>query len=153
MLNDPIGPRLRTLRQGTGRTVASVAADAGLSVPYIANLENGRGNPTTNTLSRLAAALGTELSVDFTMPGGQRTTSAGTPTAPLSPALVRLSRGRRFRRTVTALAEASNKDPQEVSARLISAFNLLAETMGREPHEQDWWRVLDALVLVVDHPA
>jgi len=38
--------------------VASVAADAGLSVPYIANLENGRGNPTTAALARLAEALG-----------------------------------------------------------------------------------------------
>jgi transcriptional regulator with XRE-family HTH domain len=41
--------------------VASVAADAGLSVPYIANLENGRGNPTTAALTRLAEALGSAV--------------------------------------------------------------------------------------------
>ncbi len=39
-----IGRQLRARRTAAGRTVASVAADAGLSVPYIANLENGRGN-------------------------------------------------------------------------------------------------------------
>jgi transcriptional regulator with XRE-family HTH domain len=32
-----------------------------LSVPYIANLENGRGNPTAIALTRLAAALGMRL--------------------------------------------------------------------------------------------
>src|SRR5689334_24953011 len=37
--------------------------DAGLSVPYIANLENGRGNPTVAALDRLAEALGTRLEV------------------------------------------------------------------------------------------
>src|SRR2546430_150864 len=40
-----IGRQLRARRTAAGRTVASVAADAGPSVPYIANLENGRGNP------------------------------------------------------------------------------------------------------------
>src|SRR4051812_1812640 len=45
-----MGRQLRALRTAAGRTVASVAADAGLSVPYVANLENGRGNPTTTAL-------------------------------------------------------------------------------------------------------
>ena len=56
-----IGRQLRTRRTAAGRTVASVAADAGLSVPYIANLENGRGNPTVMALARLAGALGMRL--------------------------------------------------------------------------------------------
>ena len=58
-----IGRQLRARRTAAGRTVASVAADAGLSVPYIANLENGRGNPTTTALTRLAGALGMQLVV------------------------------------------------------------------------------------------
>ncbi|MFD9698204.1 helix-turn-helix domain-containing protein [Lentzea sp. NPDC059081] len=149
MPKEPIGPRLRALRQASGRTVASVAADAGLSVPYIANLENSRGNPTTSALSRLAAALGTELSIEFTAAG--ETTSTTTTPAPQS--VVRLSRTRRFRETVRALAEASGQDPADVSGRLITAFSVIAEAMGREPGEADWWRVLDALLLVAEHPA
>src|SRR5213594_520962 len=58
-----IGRQLRARRTAAGRTVASVATDAGLSVPYIANLENGRGNPTTAALTRLAGALGLRLVV------------------------------------------------------------------------------------------
>ena len=48
---------LRDRRKAAGRTIASVAVDAGLSVPYIANLENGRGNPTLSALDRLPAEL------------------------------------------------------------------------------------------------
>lgn len=145
MPNEPIGPRLRALRQASGRTVASVAADAGLSVPYIANLENGRGNPTTNALSRLAAALGTELSIEF---------GPSAPTAaPAPPSVVRLSRSKRFRATAAALAEKSGQDPRDVAARLISACGLLTEALGHEAGEHDWWRVLDALVLIAEHPA
>lgn len=58
-----LGGEFRALRVAAGRTVASVAVEAGLSVPYIANLENGRGNPTIGALSRLAAALGRRLVV------------------------------------------------------------------------------------------
>ncbi|MFD4637281.1 helix-turn-helix domain-containing protein [Lentzea sp. NPDC058436] len=145
MPNEPIGPRLRALRQASGRTVASVAADAGLSVPYIANLENGRGNPTTNALSRLAAALGTELSIEF---------GSGAPvaTGPVPQSVVKLSRSRRFQETVATLAR-SGEDSQEVAARLISACVLLSGALGREASEHDWWRVLDALVLIAEHPA
>jgi transcriptional regulator with XRE-family HTH domain len=146
--NEPIGPRLRALRQASGRTVASVAADAGLSVPYIANLENGRGNPTTNALGRLATALGTELSIEFTTSGA---TEATTRPAPQS--VVKLSRSRRFQASAAALAAASGQETHHVSARLIGAFGLLAEALGDEPGEHDWWRVLDALVLVAEHPA
>src|SRR5579864_3592424 len=65
-MEDPgLGHQLRVLRTAAGRTVASVAVDAGLSVPYIANLENGRGNPTLFALGRLASALGMKLSVSL----------------------------------------------------------------------------------------
>ncbi|ADB29482.1 transcriptional regulator, XRE family [Kribbella flavida DSM 17836] len=60
-----LGPEFRARRKAAGRTIASVAVDAGLSVPYIANLENGRGNPTLATLDRLATALGTHLRVEL----------------------------------------------------------------------------------------
>ena len=58
-----LGEILRDRRKAAGRTIASVAMDAGLSVPYIANLENGRGNPTLAALDRLATALGARLEV------------------------------------------------------------------------------------------
>ena len=83
-----------------GRTVASVAAEAGLSVPYIANLENGRGNPTTTALTRLAGALGMRLVITLA-PDDDSPAGATSPEVPAS--LVRLGRTARFRQTAAAI--------------------------------------------------
>ena len=144
-----IGRQLRARRSAAGRTVASVAADAGLSVPYIANLENGRGNPTTAALTRLAEALGMRLVVSL-VPGEE----AGASAAPEIPAsLVRLGRTARFRQAVTAIARTLDLDADEFSGRLVAALAMLAHGMGRDLADQDWWRLLDALLLIATYPA
>jgi transcriptional regulator with XRE-family HTH domain len=147
-----IGSQLRARRTAEGRTVASVAADAGLSVPYIANLEKGRGNPTVTALGRLAEALGMKLEINLVQPGqshGARTSKA--PQVPAS--LVRLGRTTRFREAVGEMATALGMDADELSLRLVAALTAIAHTLGREPAEADWWRLLDALFLLVTHPA
>jgi len=164
-----IGRQLRARRTAAGRTVASVAADAGLSVPYIANLENGRGNPTTAALTRLAQALDLRLVVTL-VPGeaaGQpgaagRPGAAAAPPVPAAPvsaappvpaSLVRLGRTSRFRRSVTAMAAALDRDADELSAQLVTALAAFAQAIGRELAEADWWRLLDALLLIAVHPS
>jgi transcriptional regulator with XRE-family HTH domain len=142
-----IGRQLRARRTAAGRTVASVAADAGLSVPYIANLENGRGNPTTAALRRLAEALGLRLVVALAPDEAE----AAAPEIP--PSLVRLGRTRRFRQAVTAMAAALGRDADDLSAQLVAALAALAQAMGRDLAEADWWRLLDALVLIAVHPS
>jgi transcriptional regulator with XRE-family HTH domain len=52
-----IGMRIRARRTDLDRSVQDVATAADLSVPYISNLENGRGNPTLNALTTIAKAL------------------------------------------------------------------------------------------------
>ena len=147
-----IGRELRARRTASGRTVASVAADAGLSVPYIANLENGRGNPTTAALTRLAGALGLQLVM--TLVPGEDDQEAGPRAAPQTPAsLVRLGRTTRFRRTISVIAETADLNADELSVQLVAALAALAHTMGRDLTEADWWRLLDALLLIAAHPA
>jgi transcriptional regulator with XRE-family HTH domain len=147
-----IGRQLRARRTGAGRTVASVAADAGLSVPYIANLENGRGNPTITALTRLAEALGMQLVVTL-VPGGE-SQRAGPSTSPEMPAsLVRLGRTARFREAVKVMAATLGLDAEEFSVQLVAALAVLAHTIGRDLAEADWWRLLDALLLIAAHPA
>jgi transcriptional regulator with XRE-family HTH domain len=146
-----LGRQLRARRTAAGRTVASVAADAGLSVPYIANLENGRGNPTTTALTRLAGALGMQLAVTLvpTSEGQQ----AQAPAAPEMPdSLVRLGRTGRFRQTVKVMATALDLDADEFSLRLVAALATLAHALGKDLAEADWWRLLDALLLIAVHP-
>ena len=146
---EDIGSEFRARRTAAGRTVASVAADAGLSVPYIANLENGRGNPTLGALTRLAAALGTRLEISV-IPDDEASSPAATDSPRIPPSLVRLARSPRFRDTMAAIAEATGDDP---SARLVTALATVAATLGTEPAEPDWWRLLDALLLITAHPA
>jgi transcriptional regulator with XRE-family HTH domain len=146
-----IGRQLRARRTAAGRTVASVAADAGLSVPYIANLENGRGNPTTAALARLAEALGLRLAVTLISDEESQAGVAASPEIPAS--LVRLGRTPRFRRAVNSMAAALDLDADEFSAQLVAALAALAQAMGRELAEPDWWRLLDALLLIAAHPA
>jgi transcriptional regulator with XRE-family HTH domain len=147
-----IGRQLRARRTAAGRTVASVAADAGLSVPYIANLENGRGNPTATALTRLAAALGLRLVITLVPDEDGR--PDGEPAAPEVPlSLVRLGRTARFREAAAAIATALDLDASEFSAQLVTALATLAHTLGKDLAEADWWRVLDALLLIAAHPA
>jgi transcriptional regulator with XRE-family HTH domain len=153
-----IGRQLRARRTAAGRTVASVAADAGLSVPYIANLENGRGNPTTTALARLAEALGMRLVITLApaeadRQGSEPASSQAPLPAHVPASLVRLARTIRFRRAATAIAAALEQDTALLSAQLITALAALADTMGKDFTEPDWWRLLDALLLVAAYPA
>lgn len=60
-LNADIARRLRALRQARGWSLGSLAARAGLSKTNVAKLETGDGNPSLETLLRLAEALGITL--------------------------------------------------------------------------------------------
>lgn len=149
-----IGSQLRSRRAATGRTVASVAADAGLSVPYIANLENGRGNPTITALARLAEALGMRLAVTL-VPAGEQPgvpAAAGAASAEVPASLVRFGRSARFRQAVRVAAATLDLEAGELSGRLVTALAALGNALGRDLGEADWSRLLDALLLVAAHP-
>ena len=151
-MEDPgLGHQLRVLRTAAGRTVASVAVDAGLSVPYIANLENGRGNPTLAALSRLAAALGMKLDVSL-VPAGDGVPALPDTAAELPGTLVRLRRTAEFRRATEVMARGLGLEHGDLSIRLTGALATLAAALGTEPSEADWWRLLDALLLVATVP-
>lgn len=147
-----IGRQLRARRTAAGRTVASIAADAGLSVPYIANLENGRGNPTTAALTRLAEALGMRLVVTL-VPGEESQQAEGCASPQVPASLVRLGRTARFRQAVQAITTTLDLDASEFTVQLVGALAVLAHTMGKDFAEADWWRLLDSLLLVAAHPA
>lgn len=151
MEHSPIGHQLRARRTAAGRTIASVAADAGMSVPYIANLENGRGNPTTTALARLAEALGMRLAITL-VPDEDNQQAAVVPLA-VPGSLVRLGRTARFRQAVKAMTATLDLDGGEFSAQLVAALAALANSTGKDLTEPDWYRLLDALLLVAVHPA
>ena len=67
--------------------------------------------------------------------------------------LVRLGRTVRFRQVVKTIATALNLDADQFSLQLVAALATLAQTMGKDLAERDWWRLIDALVLIAAHPA
>ena len=152
MDHSAIGSQLRSRRAAAGRTVASVAADAGLSVPYIANLENGRGNPTITALARLAEALGMRLAITL-VPAGEQSGVPAAAAAKVPASLVRFGRSARFRQAVRVIATALDLEAGELSGRLVAALTALGNALGRDLGEADWSRLLDALLLVAAHPA
>lgn len=144
---EEIGYALRARRASAGRTIASVAVDAGLSVPYIANLENGRGNPTLAALAALATALGARLRVELT--------DRDAPAAParLPDSLVAFARSARFGAESTRLAELAGVPAAAYRQRLVVAMAGLAALSGRTPLELDWNRILDVVVLLAHEVA
>jgi len=51
-----------------------------------------------------------------------------------------------------ARAAALGRDADELAAQLVPALALLGQALGRDLAEPDWWRVMDALLLMAAHP-
>lgn len=147
-----VGRQLRALRTASGRTVASVALEAGLSVPYVANLENGRGNPTLAALNQLAEALGMELVLS--LGPAEEDPNAKPDTRPQIPhSLVRLGRTARFRRTAEMISDHLDIDPADFTPKLVNTLAMIADILQRDLAEADWWRLVDAFTLIATCPA
>ncbi|HYW23816.1 MAG TPA: helix-turn-helix domain-containing protein [Terriglobales bacterium] len=134
-----LGRRLRARRLAQERTLAAVAVDAGLSVPYVANLESGRGNPTLGALHGLAHAL------DVPLAELVREDDAPPP-APAS--LVEFTAGSRFGREVRRLAREEGSDASRVRGQVLAVMAGIAAALPGRFDELDWHRVLDAIVLL-----
>jgi transcriptional regulator with XRE-family HTH domain len=136
-----LGGLLRARRTAAGRTIASVAFDAGLSVPYIANLENGRGNPTLSAVTSLATALGARLAVELT-------DGDATAQTPLPDSLLRFAKSARFTAESARLATAADAPETATRERLLHAMAGMAALATRPVTDTDWHRLLDAAILM-----
>lgn len=132
-----LSAELRDRRKAANRTIASVAVDAGLSVPYIANLENGRGNPTLAALDRLATALGAQLQLTIVDEEPPKS-SIGADLLAASP---------RARRVIAELAAARGNTKRSVERRLVTTLDALGELLPDPPTGADLDRLLDLLLL------
>ena len=133
-----LGSALRARRKATDRTIASVAIDAGLSVPYIANLENGRGNPTLAALDRLSTALGATLTV----------TLVDTPVSTPNKAVADLvDASDRATQVIRQLAATRGTTRRAVRAQLMTTLESLTPLIPGPPAEPDLNRLLDLLLL------
>jgi len=56
-----LGPNVRRRRNRRGLMAKDLAAQAGLSVSYVCDIENGRANPSLPVLVKLAELLGCSI--------------------------------------------------------------------------------------------
>ena len=61
LLRRVIGTVLRRVRTGQGRTLHDVARAAGVSLPYLSEIERGRKEPSSEVLAAICRALGLGL--------------------------------------------------------------------------------------------
>lgn len=90
---EAVGAELRRARHDAGRTLGDVAGRAGISTPYLSEVERGRKEPSSEVLEAVAGAMGLRL-VDLTyrvtrqLAGARdltsRTTGSGRPTGPVA---------------------------------------------------------------------
>ena len=145
-----LGGRLRARRLALDMTLAEVADAAGLSLPYVSNLERGRGNPTLDALRSLAAAL------DQSLPdllGDDDAESSFDPQdlvldqAPSS--LRSFTQTTRFREVVSWLASQHEIPEAEMRRRLMIGMASAPRRSTGDPTEDDWRRLLDAYSLIL----
>ena len=76
-----VGAQLRAARVAAGRTLADVAGAAGISLPYLSEIERGLKEPSSEVLAAVSGALGLGL-LDLTT-AVSRTLEASRPAGPL----------------------------------------------------------------------
>jgi len=64
-LNTSVGKRILRLRLEANKTQREISEETGLAVSYLSRLENGRITPTIPTLSKIAKALGGNVTAFF----------------------------------------------------------------------------------------
>ena len=64
-INKQLGYRIRYLRQKKNWSIEDLALEAGINRNYLGDLERGMRNPTLVILSKIATALGIDLTVLF----------------------------------------------------------------------------------------
>lgn len=67
--NDVVGRNVRRFRTERGLSMAELGARAGLAKQTIASIESGRGNPTVDTVERIASTLGVSMRAILTEMG------------------------------------------------------------------------------------
>lgn len=110
LLREVYGRLLRRLRTRQGRTLAEVAARAGISVAYLSEVERGLKEPSSEVLEAVCVALGSSITglvgaahrdlralagdataggrvLDLTSRVGSSVTSAAEPDQPVQPAV------------------------------------------------------------------
>jgi len=146
-----LGNRLRAQRTKLGLTLAQVAEVADLSLPYLSNLERGRGNPTMEALTKVAEALQVTVAhlVDTGSAGDEASAGLEVMLGTPPESLVRFLRSTEFERATKRLASNQGVTEADMRERLITSMSTAPRRAKGEPTETDWRRLVDTYSLIL----
>jgi transcriptional regulator with XRE-family HTH domain len=142
------GQRMRARRSELGRTLMTVANEAGLSVPYVANLEKGRGNPTLDVIVSLGRALEVDPA-ELLVGDDPQSGHVDEALVDLDPVLVDYAQGKVFQSQTQWLARACDLPVAEMRMQLLRAMAQAPKPSGNHLSKRDCARLLDAYSLIV----
>jgi transcriptional regulator with XRE-family HTH domain len=142
---------MRARRSALGHTLVTVANEAGLSVPYVANLEKGRGNPTLDAIVSLARALRIDpaellASAD---PAADHVEAA---LVDLDPVLSDYAQGKVLQAQTEWMATTGQLQVDEMRLAILRAMAIAPRPAGRSLSRRDCARLLDAYSLILSDP-
>lgn len=143
-----MGDRLRSRRHELGLTLREVAEIAGLSLPYVSNLERGKGNPTLDALRKLARALDLDLG-DLVDETPEESDPIATWMADVPASLMRFRASDRYRLAVARLAKDRSEPFDDLDERIFRTMVAAPRRASGEPTETDWLRMLDTFRLIL----
>ena len=145
-----LGERLRSRRRKLGLTIAQVAERAGLSLPYVSNLERGRGNPTLDVLTSLAAVLDLPVAqMTGDESGNESDDLSERFLASIPQSLDRFSSTEDFVSEVRALALSRNENYDDLRHQVLLGMATAPRRSTGEPTLDDWRRLLDVYTLIL----
>jgi transcriptional regulator with XRE-family HTH domain len=129
---DPVGTRIKELRQGQGLSLSALARASGVSKGYIWSLENPTNDgpdkrPSAKTLYAIAQTLGVPVAELL----GERLTITGAPAEPLDPSL-------------TAFAAEENLSEPDVEMLASIRWR------GDQPRTIERWRRIYRAIILSD---
>lgn len=140
---ETLGSRLRAARQRRKWTLKDLAGAAGLSVPYVSDIERDvTANPTLETLQ----ALGTALQI----PLGDLLGSAQTLQRPLSVSLQRFVATKDFSDRVRKLAVRAGRSPDDIEGEVIDFLATAPKRSSGGLSFEDWRRLLDFYAVILE---
>ena len=148
-LSDCLAVGLRNRRAELGLTLREVAFEAGMSLPYVANLEKGRGNPTLDVVDSLAGALDVTVAELLSADAGTR---ARQTREALPSAVVRYARSQSFRSVTERLARQQRVPVDETRRQVLDAIGAAPRARGRPLTRRDCQRLVDVFTLIVTEP-
>lgn len=145
-----LGQRLRARRTELALTLSEVAYRAGLSVPYVANLEKGRGNPTLDVIVGLAEAL--RVSPGDLLGGDQPAEQLDELLVDLPVVLASYAKGKIFQDRIRRMATQTGRPADEMHRVLLEAMAAAPRPADRDLTEDDCRRLLDVYWLILTAP-